>query len=267
MSTATVSRKATRAVVPVLAAHEARRLVTHPVTLIGWGMLAFMFAVSAFEISSPVAAFDAISTGTAFYPGIFCVLAAHMVATRDRRAGTDELLDAVPATREQRVYGLLIAAWAPALIALVVNVLALRYLIWRDAFVEVPGLGHLLQGPVTVLGGCVLGIMLGLWLPQRVTPVLAMVALVAVSMSLGSREAAGLFAPMVSWVDWGPYDGTRWYALESGNPGPHVVYLLGLCGMAAVAALLRATTHRRLAVALGFLSLAVTVWGGMAQLP
>jgi len=267
MSTATVSRKAARAVVPVLAAHEARRLVTHPVTLIGWGMLVFMFGANAMGIQTSVAAFDVVSTGPTFYPGLFCVLAAHMVTTRDRRAGTDELLVAVPATREQRVRALLLAAWAPALIALVANILARQYFIWQGTFVEVPGFGHLVQGPVTVLGGSLLGIMLGLWLPQRTTPVVTMVGLVVVSLYLAEKDETSLFAPLVSWVDWGPYDGTRWYALEPGNPGAHVVYLLGLCGMAAVAAVLRETTHRRLAVALGLVSLAVTVWGGWAQLP
>jgi hypothetical protein len=252
----------------VLALHESRRLVLHPVMLVGWAMFFVMLGVNMALDTISISAFDMITTGATFYPGLFCVLAAHMVTTRDSRSGTDELIGAAPATPEQRVLGLLLAAWVPALIALGANFAARQYFVWQDVYVEAPGLAHTLQTPATVLGGSLLGIMLGLWLPQRVTPVLTMVALVAVSMALGSdNHRYVLFTPMVSWVDWGPYDGKEWYALESGNPGPHVVYLLGLCGMAAVAALLRATTHRRLAVALGFVSLAVTVWGGMSQLP
>jgi hypothetical protein len=268
MSTAVLGLRAEQPVVVVLARQEARRLLTHPAMLVGWGMLVLMFVVSAFTISTPTSAFDMVTVGPTFYPGLFCVLAGHMVSTRDHRAGSDDLLGAVPATREQRVRALLLAAWVPAVVALVVNVATRQYLIWQDQFVEVPGLGHVLQAPVTVLGGCLLGIMLGLWLPQRATPVLAMAALVAGSIVLGSdTQRLTLFTPMVSWADWGSGDGTVWYALEAGNPMAHVGYLLGLCGLAGAAAWLRVTSRQSLAVALGIAFLAVAVWGGMAQLP
>jgi hypothetical protein len=267
MTAIAIAPHAQRSTVLTLALQEARRLTLHPVMLVGWAMFVVMLGVNMADTNS-IMAFDMITTGATFYPGLFCVLAAHMVTTRDRRAGTAELIRAAPATPEQRLLSLLLAAWVPALIALAANVLVRQYFVWQNVYVEVPGLGHVLQTPATVLGGSILGIMLGLWLPQRTTPVLSMVALVVVSLALGSdNHRYVLFTPMVSWVDWGPYDGKEWYALESGNPGPHVVYLLGLCGMAAVAALLRVTTHRRLAIGLGLVSLAVTVWGGMAQLP
>jgi len=253
-------------VVLQLAAKEARRLVVHPATLVGWALLAFMFSVGAFVDTGPVVAFDQVTTGPTFYPGLFCVLAAHMVTTRDERAGTGELLGSVPATREQRVLGLLLAAWVPALIALVLNILFHTYFVWQDMFVETPGVAHVLQGPVTVLGGSLLGIMLGLWLPQRVTPVIAMVSLVFASLALGADKNGMLFAPLVSWADWGPTDGSVWYALEDGNPGGHVVYLLGLCGLAGCAAALRVTDRRAIGLALGVVFLGVAVWGGIAQL-
>lgn len=251
----------------VLAVHETRRLVLHPVMLIGWGLLALWFVMNAVTLN-PVAAFDLITVGATFYPGLFCVLAAHMVATRDQRAGTSDVIGAVPASREQRAIALLLAAWAPALIVLIVNLAARQALIWGDQYVEVPGLAHTGQAPLTVLGGSMLGIMLGLWLPHRTTPVIAMVALVAITMALTADDVEpGLFSPMVSWVDWGPYDGTIWFGLESGHPGAHVVYLLGLCGLAASAAWIRVTKYRWAALGLGLAWLAVAVWGGLAQLP
>jgi hypothetical protein len=254
-------------VVAVLARMEARRLVLHPATIVGWGLLTFMFAVNVAE-ADPISAFDEVSTGPTFYPGLFCVLAAHMVTTRDLRAGTEEALCSVPATRAQRVLALLLAALVPALIALVLNVLSRSYFVWQEVYVEAPGVGHVLQGPVTVLGGCLLGIMLGSWLPQRGTPVLAMVVLVAGSIALGSgSHRMALFTPLVSWVDWGPYDGTAWYALEAGSPAAHVVYLLGLSGLAGVAAWIRVGVHRVPALLLATGLLALAVWGGMAQLP
>lgn len=261
------ARTARRPVVVVLAVHEARRLVVHPAMLVGWGLLAVWFTVNMLD-PGPVLAFDLITTGTTFSPGLFCVLAGHMVTTRDQRAGGGELLGAVPATREQRVLALLVAAWLPALIALVVNVGFRSYAVWQDLYVEPPGTGHVLQGPVTVLGGSLLGIMLGLWLPQRVTPVLTLVALVAGTIALSADADRGeLLAPMVSWADWGPYDGPVWYALEPGSPGSHVAYLLGLCGLAAIAAWLRVSSRRTLGMLIGTAFLAVTIWAGWAQLP
>jgi hypothetical protein len=266
MTSVAATPDAMRSVIPVLAFYEGRRLLTHPVTLLGWALLALHVGTAIYD-DNPIVAFVAITMSTTFYLGIFCVLAAHMVTTRDLRAGTTELVGAVPCSREQRIAALLLAAWLPALLALAVTVLTRQYFIWQDTYVEVPGLAHVLQGPVTVLGGSLLGIMFGVWLPQRVTPVLAIVAVVIGSWALDSEGSRGLFGPLVGWADWGPYDGTVWYDLRDGHPGGHVVYLLGLTGMAAVAAWLRVATHRWLAVALGVVALAVAVWGGVSQLP
>ena len=268
MTTVALAHRAQWPVVPVLAAKEARRLVTHPATLVGWGLLAFMFAVNVADAES-ISAFDMVTTGPTFYPGLFCVLAAHMVTTRDQRAGGGELVGSVPATRQQRVLALLVAASIPALIALGLNVAIRAYFVWQDVYVEAPGVGHVIQGPVTVLGGALLGIMLGLWLPQRVVPVLAMVVLVAGSVALSSDEngAGTYFGPLVSWVDWGPYEGRAWYALEAGSPGAHVVYLLGMTGLAGCAAWLRVARLRWPALALSAAFLALAIWGGVTQLP
>jgi hypothetical protein len=267
MTTVALATPARRHPVLVLAVIEGRRLVTHPATIAGWLMLAVMFTVYSTQQSDPVYAFDLITTGTTFYPGLFCVLAGHMVTTRDSRAGTAELLAATPVPAQQRVAALLAAASVPALVALGVNLLFLQILLWQGGLVEVPGTAHVLQGPVTVLGGTLLGIMLGLWLPHVTTPVLAMVVLVAGCIVLGNDTDANLFSPMVSWADWGPYDGKRWYALVDGSPGSHVAYLLGLCGLAATAALLRSGRGRRGLLALGVLLAVVVVVAGRAQLP
>lgn len=255
-------------VVVILAVKEARWLVLHPATIVGWGLLAVMFMIGALLDRSAIVAFDQVTTGPTFYPGLFCVLAGHMVATRDHRAGAAEMLGSVPATREQRVLALTIAAWIPAVIALALNIAIRGYFVWQDVYVEAPGTAHVLQGPVTVLGGALLGITLGLWLPQRVVPVLAMVVLVVGAIVLANDESRGAyFAPLVSWVDWGPYDGKKWYAVEPGNPGAHVIYLAGLSGLAAIGAWMRVGTHRLLAIAIAIAFLAAAVWGGVTQLP
>jgi len=95
MTTVALSRRTGWPVVVRLAAKEARRLVTHPATLVGWALLTVMFTVGAFDGGS-VIAFDQVTTGPTFYPGLLCVLAAHMVTTRDQRAGSAELLGPCP---------------------------------------------------------------------------------------------------------------------------------------------------------------------------
>ena len=121
----------------------------------------------------------------------------------------------------------------------------------RDAFVEVPGVWHLLQGPVNVLGGTLLGIVLALWAPARPTPALGLIVMVLVNLWLnqhGPQEleggTLGLFGPMVSWAQWGPLGSDHWYRLLPGDPAWHTVYLLGLCGMAVAGSLLRVTGAR-----------------------
>ena len=106
MTTAVIGPRTGWSVVSLLAAKEGRRLATHPATLTGWGLLTFMFAVNVAD-ADPISAFDMVSTGPTFYPGLFCVLAAHMVTTRDRRAGTGEVLGSVPATSEPWMGGML----------------------------------------------------------------------------------------------------------------------------------------------------------------
>ena len=53
----------------------------------------------------------------AFFPGIPALIAAHMVATRDRRGGSLDVLATTPGRAEERVRALCLAALAPAALA------------------------------------------------------------------------------------------------------------------------------------------------------
>jgi len=98
-----------------------------------------VFAVDAADPQS-VSALDMVTTRPTFHPGLFCVLAAHMVTTGDQRAAAGELLGSLPATREQRVLALLVAAWISALIAFGINAAIRPYFVWQDVYVEAPGM-------------------------------------------------------------------------------------------------------------------------------
>ena len=179
-----------------------------------------------------------------------------------------DVVTAVPARLEERVRALCLACLGPAAVTLLVNALAWTYLVLGNEFEEVPTFWHVAQGPATVLGGSLLGVMLGVWAPMRTTPVIALVSMVVANSWLSAQgQSAELFGPLVGWVDWGPYNGEVWYGLKPGSAFWHIVYLLGLCGMAAAGAVVAVAQRRRLVMVAGVVAVGVTALGGVLQLP
>jgi hypothetical protein len=253
-------------VVPQLARSEAWRLVCHPVMLVGFALWVAVTVDSFLHEITVVQAFEMVTASTSFFPGVPAVLAAHMVATRDVRAGTVELLTSAPVRVEARVRALLVASFVPAAIALLLNAALTTTLLLRDQFAQAPSVWHVAQGPLTVLGACMLGTMIGVWAPSPVAPVVSMVALVAGHVVIAERGSAYLFGPAVFWADWGIYDGSVWVGLVPGSVSWHLGYVLGLCGLAAAGALARVAVRRGPVVALGIAALALTGLAGVAQL-
>jgi hypothetical protein len=258
----------TPAVVPALALGEARRLLTHPVSLLGFALWVLAAADGVITGTNVIQSFETIATMPSFFPGVPLILAAHMVATRDHRAGSLDVLGTTPGRAEERVWALCLASLAPALLALVLNVGLFSYLLADGRFDGVPSGWHIVQGPVTVLGACLLGTMLGVWAPALATPIIALVTMVSANMWLNSHsDTTALFGPAHGWADWGVFDGSVWVGLLPGSAAWHLVYLVGLCGMAGSAALIRVAERRNLVVTLGLVSVAAAVAGGLAQLP
>lgn len=257
----------TRDVVPALARREARRLVLHPVALVGLGLA--VLASGGFVVggNDPVPAFEAVTFSPSLFPGIPMILAGHMVATRDGRAGALDLLGGVPARAEERVRALCLAALAPALIASTLSGGLFLLLLARGDFADVPSAAQLLIPPSTVLGGTLLGVMVGVWSPPLVSPVLAIVAMVGLHLAVAGDAALRLLAPAAAWADWGLYDGSVWIGQLPGSPGWHLAYVLGLSALAVTGALLRVSERRAPVIGVGLVTLAATVAAGVLQLP
>lgn len=135
-----------------------------------------------------------------------------------------------------------------------------------DLFFVVPGPGHVLQGPVTVLGGALTGVMVARWVPWTGGGVVAVVALVAFNLWTNPGDPVhATFGMAHSWARWAPEG--AWAGLVPGSPTWHVVYLLGLCGCAAAAALLRTAPAKLPVLAGGAVCALVAAAGGLAQLP
>lgn len=249
-----------------LARVEARRLVRHPIGLVGLAYTALMLGGPG-EGSGTAATFDNLTSATTFSYGVFIFFAANLLATRDRRDDSEELLAASAARSVDRVLALCVAALGPTFVAaVVVGIAAWTYDV-RDLLVVPPSFWQLAQGPVTVLGAALLGIMIGRWAPYPGAPLLLMVAVVAgnvyVNASEATRGPVGLYTSWAVWED----DTGSWGGMDPGSPGWHVAYLLGLCAMAAVGALLSAVHSRLPLLALGAGLTVATVLAGVAALP
>ena len=251
--------------VPVLLGlHEGRRIVLHPVALAGFVlMLVVTFSEST---NGPRDAFELLSTGPTFFYGVFTYFAANLVASRDRRAGSGELLAVAPSPATTRVAGLCVAALLPALVCAVYVGVGDAVLSAQGAYEVEPTVWHLAQGPLTVLGAALLGIMVARLTAVPGVALLVMLAMVAYDAWLSEASfALQPLATYVSWARWGA--GSAWYGLEPGSVAWHDAYLLALCAMAACGAFLREAGNRWRVLGVGAALTALAVVPALAQLP
>lgn len=252
-----------------LARLETRRILLHPVSLLGWACLLAGLVVSAVNDMGPRHAHEVVDTLMSFYPGVMLILVGNLVATRDHRAGSGEMLAALPVRARGRTLALLAAAVPPALLGLLlllgahaVNVHLERY----DGKPH-PSIGQFLQGPLTLVGAVVLGVMVARWTTARMAVVLVLVALVAANVWMNAREDNfAYFGPMMGWARWGAY-AEAWGGMYAGSPEWRIGYLLGLCTLAALGALLPLVRRPRRVVVAGFAVLGLTALCGALMLP
>ncbi len=182
-------------VAAALAVPEAWRIVRHPVALVGLTLHLVLFASVA--DNGPRDAFDVMSTASTFFYGVFVFFAANLVASRTRREGSRELLAPLAAGEHERTLALCLASLGPTLLNAVFNAGGYLMLELRGLFEVHPTFWHIAQGPLTVLGAALLGIMVARWAPY---PGMALVVMVA----------------MFAWNIWVSNDGDG----DGGSSGP-----------------------------------------------
>jgi hypothetical protein len=252
-------------VVPVLARAEAVRLLLHPVTLVGYGLWALMTSTLWWgDPPRPLDVFESVGSALSWMPGVLMILVGYLVATREHRAGTIDVLGSLPSQEPERVRALCLASLAPGAVALVLN-LALTGVL-QDRFAQSPTVPQLLQAPLTVVGATLLGVMVAAWAPVAFAPALTVVVMIGAHVALGSDPVASLFGPAVFWAEWGVTGGELWHGFIGGSHWWHLAYVVGLCGLAAAAAIVRSVRTRAVVTA-GFAVLAVTVLAAVLQLP
>lgn len=249
----------------VLGLAEGRRILLHPVSVLS--VLVMVGVVLDQRTDGPREAFELLSSMPTWFQGVATYFAAHLVATRDRRASSGELLAALPVTAVGRTWAMVVAALVPAgcCAAFVAAVHALNTS--QDLYAVPPDVWHLAQAPLTVLGAALLGLMVARCTAVPGVALLVMVAMVLADAWLNARpltlQPLGTF---VAWPVWGD-PGQGWTGMNPGSPAWHVAYLASLCTMAGAGAFLRVARRTWLVLLVGGAATACAVVTGLLQLP
>ena len=271
-----------------LARIEAVRYARHPVFLVGLVACAVFSAgrMGPVELDWPIM--------PAFFLGVLgIVVAARLTRSTDTSAA---VISSAPVPTTVRTAAMCLACLVPATAGLVMAVWHRLWVVLTDPTPEFfYGTYDSLERQVILivlpvvfpLGGALLGVAVGRWLRFPGAALLAVIAVVAWSNFSGYLNLANppsgvnrvlhLLAPYTSWqVNDGEADHTA-TAIRSltGSPTWYAVWALCLCGLAAVAAMLRgadAATRRTLLrsggvlVAAAVVALSLAVTGGNDRL-
>jgi hypothetical protein len=191
-----------------LAIREAQLLLRQPVFLLGVLLTVLYGSQNDYDgLSGPALA-------VTMFLGVPAYFAANLRVTHARRVHTDELLDTCPTSLQQRTLALCLGALGPFLVAWALAIgLDTAYGHRYDRLAE-PGMLRLLVGPLSVLGGALLGIMIGRLLPIPGAALITMVGIVTACVYLQNGTNT-LFSPYTSWGGWQ----TAAYVFDPERPG------------------------------------------------
>ena len=282
-----------RASLRALAAIEACRLIFHPLVVASVPLTGLFVIIAVWNPDEDFLSYKLAVGGSLLFYATAVMLAASSATSRSRRSGTDELFTTMPVQPFARTTALFAALGPAVLVAVVAQAVFIIALdssegwgapavplseVGDQTVVVTPGAAALLQGPVFVAFGGVLGIALNRW-TSSVFPVYLMIGL-----------ANFVVWPALLWWEWGwqrfllpvAHDlrtsgsidlGAGRSALRVLGSTPetlawHVAHLAGWAALLAGAALLRDTRRRgAILVTAGGLSIAavagvmqVTAW-------
>lgn len=236
-----------------LAGLEARRYARHPL---------FLFGV-AFLVLGQVAVVDDASAQEvgSYFPAAMLGLLGVFVAYRLTRStgGAADAVEAAPADGVVRTAALCLACLVPGAVAVLWLVSQLvAWEVWTPVSGFYPAtsagyrIGTLAAGVVAAVGGPLVGVLIGRWLRFPGAALLGAAALVgwvllaSGALALEPSRLATLLrlnAPAAAWTTAPRPEGPYW--LAGGSPWAYLAYLVGLCGLAAVAAMLHDAVGRR----------------------
>lgn len=280
-----------RTLLSSLARLELLRLARHPACLVGTG-LGIVFTTLGLTDQTNQVSSDALGLPVvAATVGLGSMLAAFSITRSFDRA--DELVEVTPVSRTTRTAAICVTAVVPALLASLWLVL---YYGFTPAPIAAPEwmygtFSHadiaavlLTQSVVAAVGGTLLGVVAGRWWGFRGASAALVLGVVVWTIGVLAVFSSGDSAPP-AWSRWvrlftpvGYFTSTTQFNTSvdslTGSPWWYLVWLLTLCALAVVAALLwrseGVTRHRviragAVALALSVLSYGLAVSGGQSQ--
>lgn len=277
VNTATHSRRGSARVQVArhLGASEIVRLTTHPLVVVGVVASLAWAATPAGRESpyinqapgTPYNVYLGLTILPSFLLGPLTLFAANLLASRERRAATTEILAPAPTPARTQTLGLLIAPLGPAALAAVI---AAAQVAGFRAFGLTPSrwptIAELAIHPAMVLGGGMLGVAVARWLPIPGAAAITMLLLVGTypAGAAFGRDSWMSFAPLMDLAATEDFQHITYFP---GSVAWHVAYLLCLDAMAAIAALLATPGPRRALLAAGAGTALAAAAAGWAQLP
>ncbi|MEX1133754.1 MAG: hypothetical protein WED83_02800, partial [Acidimicrobiia bacterium] len=176
-----------------------------------------------------------------------------------------EALDVAPASARVRTAGLVLAAAAPVIVGLLLQVVTLGVLVLDDP-VTTLDVWDFLAGATVIALAVAIGVAVGRWIPSRFTGPMTLIVLIATVSYLGSYGMRSRFGDVVTWfapfvaLDWEPSE------IVFRPTGTHLIYLIGLVGVFIGLALLRGIGRRWLIGAGLVVSVALVAAGVAGQL-
>jgi hypothetical protein len=242
-----------------LAGVDARRLLLRA-SMLGVVFVLYMALRHAF----PTAAYDGVNHLVGMYlafAGLLVLALAASFAGRDRGV---ELLAALPCGPRTVVRGWAVLLLATSVVAYLL-MLDQRYGRAEPEYTGyLPDPWELAQGPLLILGGGLLGVLLARVLPGWLAAVIGVVSTVMWTV-LSSDNGAQMLAPVIEWIQYREHDSL--VILQPGSFAWHNGFLLGLCGLGLVAAMLRESGRRAPLLATGAVLLGGTVAAAVLALP
>lgn len=244
-----------------LARADARRFARHPLFLFGVAVLVALVVASLVQgfAGDPAPLWPTLLV--ALFLGVFGFVVAHRLTTSLRRSG--ELANTSPVGLRQRTAALCLACLVPAAAAtlfIIYLLVAARIappvgtpvgapVAWFGDEPDLAILAALVaSGPVAALGGPLLGVAVALWAPFRGSALLGVVVLVVgTSLPSSSPSPWRALVPWAVLADEFVVDGkvASSSLVDGVSPQWYLGFVLCLCGLAVVAALLRDPDNRR----------------------
>ncbi|CAN5651173.1 hypothetical protein BH24ACT26_BH24ACT26_06840 [soil metagenome] len=245
---------------------EARKLLSHPASLVGAALALAVPVVATWNYMPVLNRYDAL-TNEALIPFATGVLiAAHLATMRARRHRTTELFDSLVAQDAAVTVAHLIAVLYASCFALLLVVAQLGYMKVIGG-VATPRATVVLIGPALVAFAGAFGVALGRWVPRMFAAPLGIAGLVTVCTALTTNTYAHNREWLSLWVPSEVISGT--VSEVSLRPyGWRLLYMTGLVALVTAVALAHHPRHRVIAtgLAIGAL-LGATYAGGREMQP